>query len=66
MGDVYCTSQQFLDLRGGNFEEHAFLLCNYFNYLDEKMGRGETIKSYVLVGKGVPEGKTSYVLRRNT
>jgi coiled-coil and C2 domain-containing protein 2A len=34
MPDLACTSQQFLDLGMGDSEEHAILLCNYFNYID--------------------------------
>lgn len=36
MPDVYSTSQEFLDLGAGDYEEHAILLCNYFNFIDEK------------------------------
>lgn len=36
MADLYCTNQQFLDLGEGDFEEHAILLCNYFNYIDAR------------------------------
>jgi coiled-coil and C2 domain-containing protein 2A len=35
MPDLYCTSQEFLDLGAGGYEEHAILLCNYFNYIDK-------------------------------
>ena len=35
--DVYCNVQEFLDLGGGDYEEHAILLANYFNYLDENV-----------------------------
>ncbi|EGR28239.1 hypothetical protein IMG5_180790 [Ichthyophthirius multifiliis] len=63
--DIHCDSQQFLDLKGGDFEEHAFLLCNYFNYIDFYSGR-EHIKSYVLLGHAIPEGQTFYTLRRDT
>ena len=62
--DIWCTSQQFLDLRAGDYEEHALLLCNYFNYIDEYLKKTNT-KSYIILGKGVPEGDTVYVLRRN-
>ena len=61
---MYCTSQQFLDLGYGDYEEHAILLCNYFNYIDEKLNDGN-VKSYIIMGKAVPEGYTTYVLRRN-
>jgi coiled-coil and C2 domain-containing protein 2A len=36
MPDLFCNSQEFLDLGAGDFEEHAILLCNYFNYIDAK------------------------------
>jgi coiled-coil and C2 domain-containing protein 2A len=65
MPDLYCTSQEFLDLGAGDYEEHAILLCNFFNYID-KIQTGDRIKSYLLLGKGNPEGKTAYVLRRDT
>ena len=32
--DLWCTSQEFLDLGYGGYEEHAILLCNYFNHID--------------------------------
>lgn len=35
MPDLFCTSQEFLDLGAGDYEEHAILLCNYFNYIDK-------------------------------
>jgi coiled-coil and C2 domain-containing protein 2A len=34
MPDLTCTSQEFLDLGAGDSEEHAMLLCNYFNFID--------------------------------
>ncbi len=39
MPDMTCTSQQFLDLGMGDYEEHAILLCNYFNFIDRAQGR---------------------------
>lgn len=36
MPDMWCTSQEFLDLGSGDYEEHAVLLCNYFKYIDLK------------------------------
>jgi coiled-coil and C2 domain-containing protein 2A len=65
MPDLWCDSQEFLDLGAGDCEEHAILLCNYFNYIDEKQNR-KHIKSYVCLGLGYPEGKTAYVMRRDT
>lgn len=50
--DIFCNSQQFLDLKGGDFEEHSILLCNYFNYLDEVNKKSDIIKNYLVFGKG--------------
>lgn len=62
--DLWCTSQEFLDLGAGDVEEHALLLCNYFNFIDSNEARPE-YESYVALGIGYPEGKTAYVLRRD-
>ena len=62
--DMWCTSQEFIDMCGGDYEEHALLLCNYFNYVDHAQGRSD-YESYVLMGRGIPEGVTSYTIRRN-
>ena len=32
--DVFTTCQQFFDLGSGDYEEHAILLANYFNFID--------------------------------
>ena len=64
MPDLYCNSQEFLDLGAGDFEEHAILLCNYFNYIDQQQGK-INYKSYLTLGTGFPEGRTAYVIRRN-
>ena len=64
MPDLFCTSQEFLDLGAGDYEEHAILLANYFNYIDRI--QNPKFKSYLLLGRGTPEGKTAYVLRRDT
>ena len=40
MPDMFCTSQEFLDLGGGDHEEHAILLCNYFKYIDNLQSPG--------------------------
>ena len=65
MPDLYCNSQEFLDLGAGDYEEHAILLCNYFNYIDKMQNDGK-IKSYIVLGRGNPEGDTTYVMRRDT
>lgn len=59
--DVWNTTDEFLSLRGGDWEEHAILLRNYFHWLDQEMQSG--YRSYIVQGEGVPEGDTVYVLR---
>lgn len=61
--DLWNTSQQFLDIRAGDWEEHAVLLCNYFEYLDRKK---KEFESYLVLAHAVPEGKGLYVLRLST
>jgi len=34
--DLFSTSQEFFDLGGGDYEEHAIVLANYFAYIDQK------------------------------
>lgn len=46
--------QQFLHMLAGDEEEHAILLCNYFKYRNKS--------AYVVLGTGIPEGSTAYVL----
>ena len=58
---VWCTSQQFLDLGCGDWEEHAILLCNFFNSYDQSRRTG--YESYIILGRGLPEGETVYTLR---
>ncbi len=36
VSEIFCNSQEFLDLGMGDYEEHAILLCNYFNYIDRE------------------------------
>ena len=61
--NVWCTSQQFLDLGCGDWEEHAILLCNFLNYYDQSKRTG--MQSYIVLGRGLPEGDTVYTLRMN-
>ena len=53
-----------MDLGAGDVEEHAILLCNYFNFIDQNQGR-LNFESYIVLGLGYPEGRTAYVMRRN-
>ncbi|XP_078257188.1 coiled-coil and C2 domain-containing protein 2A isoform X3 [Rhinoraja longicauda] len=52
--DLWCTSDQFLNLLAGDEEEHAVLLCNYFLALGKK--------AWLVIGTAIPEGPTAYVL----
>lgn len=61
--DIWSNSQEFFDLCFGDYEEHAVLLCNYFKWIDRDK---PNFKSYVVMGTGVPEGKSIYVLRRDS
>ena len=72
--DITCLSQEFLDLNQGDDEEHAILLCNYFNYIDRSLGQQKTNEndvqgvnyvSYIVYGEAVPRGETWYVMRRD-
>lgn len=52
--DIWATSEEFLRMLAGDEEEHAVLLCNYFLHIGKK--------AYVVLGRGIPEGSTAYVL----
>ncbi|CAM9139827.1 unnamed protein product, partial [Phaeothamnion confervicola] len=84
--DVWCTSQQFLDVLAGDWEEHAILLHNYILYLIEtgnsaaaaataggdaappgrtaesRQGGRRHLAVFLVMGTGVPEGDTVYVM----
>ena len=30
--EIWCSASEFIDLMGGDWEEHAILLCNYFQF----------------------------------
>ncbi|XP_063875385.1 coiled-coil and C2 domain-containing protein 2A-like isoform X2 [Scylla paramamosain] len=57
-GDIWANSEQFLTLLTGDEEEHAVLLACFFLHL------GKT--AYLLLGSGVPEGETCYVVTRES
>uniref|UniRef100_K3XAE6 Uncharacterized protein n=1 Tax=Globisporangium ultimum (strain ATCC 200006 / CBS 805.95 / DAOM BR144) TaxID=431595 RepID=K3XAE6_GLOUD len=60
--DIWSTSQEFLGINAGDYEEHAVLLCNYFHWLD----RDEpNFHNYLVIGHAVPEGEGVYVLRQD-
>ena len=62
LDDLYCTCQEFLDLKQGDYEEHAILLANFFLYIDKEQGNDAT--SYLIYGDAVPEGRTVFVMRQ--
>jgi len=55
MPDLWTTTQEFLDLGGGDYEEHAIALANFFSYIDKEQGRD--FKSFLVLGTGMPNGK---------
>ncbi|KAI9317369.1 hypothetical protein DFJ73DRAFT_635749, partial [Zopfochytrium polystomum] len=57
---LWATSEQVLELGAGDSTEHAILLCNYL-----KAARPAGVDAYVVLGWGIPEGRTAYVLVRN-
>ncbi|CAM9133752.1 unnamed protein product [Ectocarpus sp. 12 AP-2014] len=72
--DMWCTSQQFLDILAGDHEEHAILLHNYILHLimvregisgSNRRPPGRTglrTEVYMVSGRAVPEGDTVYVM----
>ena len=58
----------------GDSEEHAMLLCNYFNHIDrakerQKIVPADTNKkdyhSYIVYGEAIPIGECWFVMRRD-
>jgi coiled-coil and C2 domain-containing protein 2A len=62
--NMFTTSQEMIDLLAGDFEEHAVFLANYFNFIDRHLNKTQ-FESVLVLGQGVPEGNTIYVLRRD-
>lgn len=52
--DIWSTCDQFLQMMAGDEEEHAVLLANYFLYMKKI--------TWLIIGKGIPEGPTAYVM----
>lgn len=52
--DMWANSELFLTMLTGDEEEHAVLLTNFFLYLGKI--------AFLLLGSGIPEGDTCYVL----
>ncbi|KNC48673.1 coiled-coil and C2 domain-containing protein 2A [Thecamonas trahens ATCC 50062] len=51
---VWNTMDEFFEYGVGDEEEHALLLANYFLH--------SGLRAYVVLGRGIPEGETAYVL----
>lgn len=63
--DMYSNCQEFIDLGGGDYEEHAILLANMFQYIDNKQNPGK-YTSYLVFGETLPEGRNTFVMRTFT
>jgi len=66
--NLWATSSQFLQMMGGDDEEHAILLCNYFLSLPGFKSTGDRPpenEAYVVLGRGIPRGNSIYVLTRH-
>jgi coiled-coil and C2 domain-containing protein 2A len=59
---VWPTSHQFLQIGAGDVYEHAILACNLLKrwIMDEHLEKN--YKIYIVLGQGIPEGPTAYVL----
>ncbi|KAI8621278.1 hypothetical protein BC830DRAFT_275158 [Chytriomyces sp. MP71] len=56
---LWATSDQMLELAAGDAAEHAILLCNFL-----LAKGGDSIEVFVVLGNGIPEGRTAYVAMR--
>jgi coiled-coil and C2 domain-containing protein 2A len=67
--NLWATSSQFLQMMGGDDEEHAILLCNYFRSLPgfdpPTEGADPENEAFVVLGRGIPRGNSIYVLTRH-
>ena len=65
--DVWCTSQEFLDIGAGDWEEHGILLHNFIWWLQIHANvLGSTNENiYLVIGSGIPEGNTVYVMQQS-
>ena len=66
--DIWCTSQEFLDVGAGDWEEHGILLHNLIIWLQLKGATSDSASEewYLVIGSGLPEGDTVYVMQKNT
>nr|CCA23801.1 conserved hypothetical protein [Albugo laibachii Nc14] len=61
--DIWCTSQEFIDLEAGNMQAHAILLCNFLSWYDLERP-GHSYRNYLAIGNGTHQEKAVFVLRR--
>ncbi|KAF4708828.1 Coiled-coil and C2 domain-containing protein 2A [Perkinsus olseni] len=68
--DVWCTPQNFIDIRAGDWEEHATLLCSYFKRIDThrrlQSSNYPVVESSCIVCRYIADEKAMFVLRRDT
>lgn len=63
--DIWCTSKDFMALQGGDWEEHAILLNNYFTWYDANMAdSGAKHHNYVALGEGSVQTTHTQPLRQ--
>ena len=54
LGDIWPDSEKFLQMLAGTESEHAVLLTNFLTGINKA--------AYLVLGYGIPEGRTAYVL----
>ena len=61
--DLWCTTQEFLDIKAGDWEEHGILLCNYFNWIDSsrKLANSYCVESICVLAESVSDGNCMFV-----
>jgi coiled-coil and C2 domain-containing protein 2A len=55
--DIWCTSDQVLDIGAADAVEHAIILCNFLLY--------KGCEAFIIFGRGIPDGNVCYVLLRD-
>ncbi len=52
-------------MSGGDWEEHAIMLANFFEHLSQVDPEKCGAEIFLVLGTGIPEGETVYVMRRD-
>ena len=55
--DMWFTSQQFLNILAGNWEEHAVLLANFFMYISDHSPEKHGMDVSLVLGSSIHQGK---------